>query len=245
MRVNGWEFKQAAEQIESVLRDAPRYEPKPEASEADKRHALNRLWRASKPVQADDPVALWLGHRVGLETFADCLRTNVRTLYNDEPPSWHPAMIAKVTGADGTPVTLHRTYLTLDGQKAPVEVPRRFMPGSIKKGCAVRLLPHGVVLGVAEGIETAFAAARLFDVPCWATLTADLLSGWWPPEGIKQVLVFGDNDRAFAGQAAAYSLARRLTAKGLSARVEIPPQIGSDWNDVWLGRGAQAQERSA
>ena len=42
-------------------------------------------------------------------------------------------MIAMVTGPDGAPSILHRTYLTNDGRKAPVIEPRRLMPGSIRK----------------------------------------------------------------------------------------------------------------
>ncbi len=86
----------------------------------DCRERLNRLWRASKPVQAGDPVARYLAGRVGLSTVPACLRTIARLRYQDETPSWHPAMLAMVTGPDGAPATIHRTYLTEGGRKAPV-----------------------------------------------------------------------------------------------------------------------------
>ena len=38
-----------------------------------------------------------------------------------------PAMVALVTAADGMPVTVHRTYLTADGRKAPVTEPKKLM----------------------------------------------------------------------------------------------------------------------
>jgi putative DNA primase/helicase len=51
------------------------------------------------------------------------------------------------------------------------------------------------------------------------------------------VLIFGDNDVSFAGQTAAYTLAKRLQAKGLSTSVEFPVRMGTDWNDVQREKG--------
>lgn len=146
-------------------------------------------------------------------------------------------MIAKVTAPDGKPCIIHRTYLTPDGQNLRVEGgnARKVMSGSIPKGSAIRLMEHDKVLGIAEGIETAFAASRLFDVPVWAALNAGLLADWEPPEGVEEVAVFGDCDPGFAGQAAAFSLARRLAGKrGIRTSVHIPSTIGQDFNDVFL-----------
>jgi putative DNA primase/helicase len=39
----------------------------------------------------------------------------------------HPAILAQVTGQGGDAVTLHRTYLTVDGHKAPVDAPKKLM----------------------------------------------------------------------------------------------------------------------
>jgi putative DNA primase/helicase len=106
------------------------------------------------------------------------------------------------------------------------------MLGAMPTGAAARLMEHAETLGIAEGIETALSAAALFNVPCWAALTAGLLEEWSPPPGVRTVFVFGDNDESSTGQASAFGLARRLKAKGLSVMVEIPPVTGWDWNDV-------------
>ena len=37
----------------------------------------------------------------------------------------YPAMVSLVTGADGAPVTVHRTYLTPEGRKAPCVSPEK------------------------------------------------------------------------------------------------------------------------
>jgi putative DNA primase/helicase len=233
MLTKGLDFKTAAKEIEGVLGTAPVETGKPALSDTDKRAAMNRLWASSTPVQADDPVALYLFNRVRLQTFPKCLRTAQRVRYEDEQPSYHPAMIAMVMDPEGRPTILHRTYLTKDGRKASVEAPRRMMPGHVAKGSSVRLVEAGPVLGIAEGIETAFSASALFGVPCWAAVNASMLAEWLPPEGVEEVIVFGDNDAKFAGQAAAFALARKLSAKGLKASVKIPQNVGQDWNDVF------------
>ena len=106
------------------------------------------------------------------------------------------------------------------------------MPGIIAKGAAIRLAPAGDVLGIAEGIETALSATALFGVPCWAAVSAGMLAAWQPPSEAKRIIIFGDNDPSYAGQAAAYALARRLGSMQARVEVQIPAKVGTDWNDV-------------
>ena len=87
-------------------------------------------------------------------------------------------MVAKVDPSDaavaqGERASLHRTYLDRYSGKAQVAEPRKML-GSMPTGAAVRLMEHADVLGIAEGIETALSASALFNVPCWAALTAGL-----------------------------------------------------------------------
>jgi putative DNA primase/helicase len=132
MALNGWDFPQAAQRIEALIPSAERVEAAPSLSDQRRRELLNALWRSSRPVQPGDPVALWLGARVGLGEFPPCLRT-VAMRYPDDPPSYHPGMLAMVTAADGSAGTLHRTYLTVDGRKAAVEKPGCLCPGHFPK----------------------------------------------------------------------------------------------------------------
>ncbi len=236
MARTGADFRSAAEQIEVLVGVVPRIEPKPERSDADKREALSLLWRSASPVKDGDPVSLWLRTRAGLVRAPECLRTHPWARYQGEPVSHHPAMVAMVADARGRPATLHRTFLTRDGRKAPVGEPRRLMPGHLPQGSAVRLFPPDALMGVAEGIETALAAASLFGLPVWAAINAVNLSEWAPPPDAREIVVFGDNDASCTGQAAAFALARRLISRGIVSRVEVPPGEGTDWNDVLLGK---------
>ncbi|MGO9846712.1 MAG: toprim domain-containing protein [Methylocella sp.] len=232
IRKNGWEFYEAAKVIESVIGSAPANTPRREPSDRDKRDWMNKLWRSSKTIETNDPAGRYLVHRIGLTSFPPCLRTGYNVRYQSDCPSFHPAMIAMVTGPDGAPSTLHRTYLTDDGRKAPVIEPRRLMPGIVAKGAAIRLGPAGDVLGIAEGIETALSASALFSVPCWAAVSAAMLAAWQPPPEAKRIIIFGDNDPSYAGQAAVYALARRLRSDERVVEVQIPAEVGADWNDV-------------
>lgn len=240
MKATGCEFRDLAQRIDGLLGSVPEQTSRRRASPDASRASLRRLWRESKVVVSGDPVALYLRSRVGLDVAPRCLRTVERLRYQDDQPSWHPAMVAMVSGPDGKPATLHRTYLTQDGRKAQVEVPRRLMPGAIPEGAAIRLFDAGAVLGIAEGIETALAAASLFGVPTWAAVSSSMMAKWMPPDPAREILVFGDRDPKFGGQAAAYALAHRLALRGLKVRVEIPTRLGADWNDVLLETGRAA-----
>ncbi|KQO76444.1 toprim domain-containing protein [Methylobacterium sp. Leaf88] len=240
MKATGCGFRDLAQRVDLLLGSVPEQRGRRRSSPDACRASLRRLWRESKVVVPGDPVALYLVTRVGLNEAPRCLRTVERLRYQDDQPSWHPAMIAMVSGPDGKPATLHRTYLTPDGHKAPVEVPRRLMPGTIPEGAAIRLFEEGPVLGIAEGIETAFAAASLFGVPTWAAVSSSMMAKWMPPVTAREILIFGDRDPKFGGQAAAYALAHRLAQRGLKVRVEIPAGSGADWNDVLLEAGRAA-----
>ena len=78
----------------------------------------------------------------------------------------------------------------------------------------------------------ALAATKRFGIPTWAAINATMLAKWRPPEGVKRVTIFGDNDEKFGGAAAAYALAHRLKARmGLDVEVRIPTTVGLDWAD--------------
>ena len=66
------------------------------------------------------------------------------------------------------------------------------------------------------------------------------------PDGVRKVVVFGDNDRSYAGQAGAYALAARLRRDNpsLEIEVEIPKTEGLDWSDVWMRRRTSSRRPS-
>ena len=61
-------------------------------------------------------------------------------------------------------------------------------------------------------------------------MSAQGIESFEPPGGVREVIVFADNDTNFAGQAAAYRAAHRLKLKGFEVEVCIPQEPG-DWLD--------------
>lgn len=148
----------------------------------------------------------------------------------------YDAMACVISDPKGKPVSLHLTYLEGD-KKASIDPNRVVMTpsGTIRCG-AVRLMPmtHDGILCVAEGIESALAAAAHFNGPAWATISANGMREFEPPEECTFLRIYADADANFTGQAAAFALANRLRIKSPDRLVEIiiPEFKGYDANDI-------------
>lgn len=234
--VHGWGFKQARQEVERVvgINPAPAAAPAQFDDEARKAQAIRRVWSETEAVEAGDPVWRYLNRRVGLDLIPASLRYHPALAYRHDggAVSHHPAMVAAVTYPDGRGASLHRTYLKADGTKADVSAPRKMMPGKPLNTACIKLGGYEKTLGIAEGIETALAASRRFGVPVWSCVSAGLMEAWQWPDDIEHVIVFGDNDPKYAGQAAAFRIAHRMAVKGIRVEVRIPDEIGRDWADV-------------
>lgn len=229
-KINGWDFKTAASEIDKIVGNVDFVAPKPALDAAKRARLLNELWRSGTWATTGDPVGRYLASRRLPMPAARVLRyvASARSPVGTD----HPCMVAMIADKDGKPASLHRTFLGPNG-KADLEDPRATMPGAIPDGSAIRLTDPAETMGIAEGIETALAATRLFGIPTWAAINATMLAKWQPPTEARTVIVFGDNDQKFGGAAAAYALAHRLTT-GRNPRavtVKIPETVGHDWAD--------------
>lgn len=236
MALKGVDFKTAAQEIES-LAGAVQVAPVARLpDETQKLDALRRVWNESKPLTKGDEVMRYLaGRGLDLSMPPENIRLHPFLPYHDGERflGKFPAMVALVRAPDGTGVTLHRTYLQ-DGRKAPVECPKKLMPGRPVTGAAIRLSPAGVGVAIAEGIETALAASIQFGIPVWSCVTAHGIETFEPPAGVKRITVFADSDASFTGQKAAYTAAFRLVQQGFDVEVKVPATIG-DWLDELHG----------
>ena len=149
--------------------------------------------------------------------------------------SEHPAMVNQLINREGQTITFHVTYLSEGGWKAEVNTPKKLMtPTQTITGSAIRLSDPHERMAITEGIETALGVMRYERIPCWACYAANNLAKFDPPEGIESLIIFGDRDRSFTGQAAAYELARRMQARGIDVEVVLPPDVGKDWLEHWV-----------
>ncbi len=148
MHLRGWDFKTAVQEVRPLVGIASAEPVKAGMSADDKRKMRLEIWKGSRPIQKGDEVDRYLTSRkVGLDRYPASLRFNPALRYAEG--KHFPGMVAAVQDEDGQGVTLHRTFLT-DGDKAPVESPRRLTPGDLPNGSAVRLAPAAEVMGIAE-----------------------------------------------------------------------------------------------
>lgn len=227
--VYGWTFAEAAKEVDRIVGTVQASAVSQERSEASKLDALRAVWRGSRPVTKGDPVWLYLNRRVGVEVVPDDIRFHPGLKHSEG--GIFPAMLSTMRYPDGTAASIHRTYLTDAGDKAPVKAVKKFMAGKPLQTAAVRLSGVGPRIGIAEGLETALAASTRFQTPVWAATNAVLLEAWVPPVGVSEVLIAADNDASYTGQAAAFVLARRLVRDGYAVEIHIPNATDKDWAD--------------
>ena len=192
------------------------------------------LWRRSLPAPGT-PVAAYLRFRGIAAPVPPTLRFLADAEHKPTGSRW-PCMVAAVTCWPSREIlAVHRTYLRPDGGgKAPVE-PARMMLGAVAGG-AVRLAPVETVLAVAEGIETALSFQLATGTPTWAALSAGGIESLvLPPLPFaSEIIVAADNDGSGRGQAAAEIVAERWAADGRRVRIAMPPETGTDFNDMLL-----------
>lgn len=147
-----------------------------------------------------------------------------------------PCMVALLHDLAGELVALHRTFLAPGGTgKAAVE-PQRMTLGDVR-GAAVRLYPAAPHLVVAEGIESALAAAELLGLPAWAATSAgNLADAMALPAEVREVTIAADNDAP--GRRAARAAALRWRAEGRTVKIATPDKPGADFNDLLRARVA-------
>lgn len=207
-------------------------------------------WNKGKPLTECSPAGLYLKRRGLSVPPTDELR-HIRILNY-----WHdgavlgrwPAMLARITCADGGFAGIHRTYLNHAGDKAAltdrdgVALPCKKLAvvrQGVMRGAAVRLFPpESGRLALAEGIETALAVRQGSGLPVWACVSAFGLEHVVLPDGVRDVFIFADNDASNTGQRAAERLRRRLLGAGCAVRVFTPSVVGYDWLNVLNDSGA-------
>jgi putative DNA primase/helicase len=268
MWVTGLDFKEVLRSVSDYLQLGVAHSPtvrrtlirqkRPEDDDEKSRQALNRVWSESIHLMHRDaePARLYLARRGIAIRQPETLRLHPSLAYYQERKEvgTFPVILAMVQGPEGEAITIHRTYLTMDGHKAPVESPKKLMSFPKQRkltGGAVQLVESGEVLALAEGLETALAVMEGMKMPVWCAVNAHLLENFIPPVGVRQILVFADKDRPSVqhprghGQEAAKQLVQRLWEIGIQASAIVPAgeipagQKSLDWLDI-LNRDGKA-----
>lgn len=194
------------------------------------------LWEAALPVTATDVAAAHLRRRrvrcgSGVENLAFHPACPA-AVYRGGGPR-RPALLARISDANGQLTAVELTYLDLNGVTATgLRLPRKTV-GCVPAGAAVRLSPAAPEMLVGEGVATTLSAIDRFGLPGWALLSAGNLAAWTPPVEVRRILIAADSGRV--GGEAAQRLRRRLRAAGLSVEIRSPGPEFNDWNDAAPG----------
>ena len=165
-----------------------------------------------------------------------------QALYCHEVGGPQPALVAPLTNSAGEVCAVQRIwclprieYVNGSGprdSRAPLKVRKKTL--GHMGDAAVRLkLAVGPMLGLAEGVESALAAIRLFRIPVWAVCGAARLGHVWIPPGVPELLIFGDNGDT------GHDLAERAVdlhlARGLTCSPVFPDADYGDFADQLIG----------
>lgn len=232
------DFSSIAKRIEEVSGTIYKTKPKQRISKAAASDLIRKTWKESKEIKEGDPAWQYLTNRgLALKILPLSMRYHAGLEYRDGTGVFtYPAIVMLVASPSGQGITIHRTYIK-DGKKAPVPQPKKLMPvpdDVTVNGGAVRLFTSGLVLGLAEGMETALAASELHGIPVWSTLTAGGMETFELPEtsDVQHLIIYADHDPSFTGQKSAYVLAHRLWLKHKNLTIEVcKPPFEGDWLD--------------
>lgn len=271
----GWSYLEAIREVNDILNGvasklSPEQEAKLAAEKAAKqakaakqqeaddkryRQRLNKVWKETLPLTdaLAEPARRYLASRGLPVPRTEEIRFHPNLAFSEKVEGKNvfrgnfPAIVTRFRAADGKPVSLHRTYLTRDGRKAPFDDVKKLMTTpstTVLTGGAIRLTPVSVILGIAEGIETALSVPLLNGINCWAAYSATMLENFVPPAGVEKVIIFADKDKSGRGYEAALKLVERLWAMGIMASIQMPEDDipddakGIDWNNVLMQRVA-------
>jgi len=246
---------------------------KREYKDAKCREELNRVWSEAVHIHAPEaePVRLYLARR-GLQLkyalSSPVLKYHPRMGYFHEGQiiGEYPCMLALAFDAEGVPVTIHRTFLTEEGFKAPVPKAKKLMPYPSDRKLSGGYIPlvdlrafignatnsagqAVTALGATEGIETALAIIEASEgkMPVWPLISDRLLEGFMAPDAVDMLCIYGDQDLNGAGKEAAAKLKARFVEDGRKACGWLPPvdsipegAKGIDWLDILIMEGPDA-----
>jgi putative DNA primase/helicase len=228
----GIDFATAARRVDEIVNNIEERPFKPQIDIEQRRQLMNATWAlAQEPFFAFNYlIGRGIPSQIVEQVGSDVRGAEKLRLYDGkENLGNHNAMLALIRNAKGVPISIHRTYLTVDGKQKKIMPPLENITG----GC-VRLGEPNDTLVLAEGIETALAAWALMGHPAWATISAHGLAEFKAiPRHVKRVIIAADNDNSFTGQAAAFECAKYMEQRlKVQTVVTMPKTMNTDMLDL-------------
>ncbi|UEP39684.1 hypothetical protein LL998_33635 (plasmid) [Burkholderia ambifaria] len=240
----------------AVVRKVKPVPVRPEKSDEQKCREMQAAWDGAVSVTVDSPVWRYLSNRIpGLqpEWIGRDVRCHPGMEYIDafgKKQGAFPVMLQRARSQAGKPRRVHRTYLTLDGEKVPFLTKKGKSRAKLEMSAPAGSFGSSVLLNttrsrtlaLVEGAETGFAVVARYEnrievrclLNCGGLEHADI--NW---DDYDHVIIYADHDkvdqrRGFRpGEHHAQILAERIRAHG--KRVSIVKSVveGVDFCDVW------------
>src|SRR3974390_817122 len=157
------DFAGAAREVEKLIESSVAT-PIRKHDPVTQRNWMRDVWGMARDLREDGPDGRYLVSRgLRLAKYPKSLRFFDHVPYDRTRHA--PAVLGLVRDAAGRAVNVHRIFLTPEGEKTDWVPARKLMWGPCPPGSAIRLFPAYEILGIAEGIETALAAAQLYKLP--------------------------------------------------------------------------------
>ena len=212
----------------------------PAPTDKDPSAAIERLWRACRPIGWTHAEAYLHARGIRRCRFPS-LRFHPKLRYRDENfTGAFPALVAAATDARGQLTGLQRTWLDPEAPaKAPVQRPRKALGRLF--GSAVLFPsrgPHSTLV-VGEGVETVLSIITAYPGAAGAAALSAAGVGSFAVSAARRVAIARDNDPD--GIRAAARLAERCEKSGIVCRLLIPR--GNDFNDDLTGSGIPSLRR--
>jgi len=213
---------------------------KPARKTGDTLAHARSIWQAARPLAGTLGAEYLELRRCLLPPEAGDLRFHP-ALYCSEVKAELPALIARVSTVVGNrAVGVHRIWLRKGEAKA---VAKMRLGGAPNDAVCIRLWPDDAVeatLGIAEGVETALAAANRFR-PMWSTIDCGQMARFPLLPGVGSLTIFADFDSA--GLKAAQAAQERYFMAGMVAQIVRPRVAGQDYNDVMMRAQYETRHR--
>jgi putative DNA primase/helicase len=214
----------------------------PRVGDATRTERALNIWKNAQPGRATADARYLASRGITLDQWPASLRFHPRCPRpRDDVENFAtlPAMVALIEHVERGPIGIHCTYLRADGGgKADVEK-QKAMFGETGGGAVHFGMPcEEQWFAVAEGIETALSIAVACSMPVWAALSAGGIKKLILPQNATHVVICADHDKNGVGERAALDAAARWQREGRRVRIAVPPEIGTDFNDVLTGNVA-------
>ena len=203
------------------------FDRKPKSSDTDNAtHAL-QMWNNATSV-AGTAAELYLKSRHIYQSAPFC--RFVADAVTHDGARWRhlPALLIPVFTDSGI-VAIQRIFLTVDGHKADIDGPKRYL-GRVAEGAIRYGRAPDNHLNIAEGFEDAVSVCKLHQLEhCWAAGGIERYTELEIPAQVKTITIWSQH-----GEPAAKAVKKaeaKFKDKGHQVNIEIPAP-GMDWNDM-------------